>query len=67
MKEHLMVFAPNTDVKIKEYLCNWRAWFQLKFDQCLQSSDETNQDQTNKYDEEECDDDVYQNHQIYIL
>ena len=38
---------------------------QLKFDECLQASDETDQEQTNKYDDEEYDDDVYQNHQIY--
>ena len=38
---------------------------QLKFGECLQLSDETYQEQTNKYDEEECDGNVYQNHQIY--
>ena len=65
MKQHLMVFAPNTDVKTKEYLCDCTACLQLKFDECLQVSDETDQEQTNKYDDEEYNDDVYQNHQIY--
>ena len=61
----MMVFAPNTDVKIKEYLCDCMACLQLKFVECSQASDETDQEQTKKYDDEECDDDVYQNHQIY--
>ena len=37
----------------------------MKFDECSQASDETDQEQSNKYDNEEYDDDVYQNHQIY--
>ena len=56
-----MVFAPNTDVKIKEYLCNCTACLELIFDKCLQSSEETDQERTNKYDKEEYNDD----HQIY--
>ena len=32
MKQHLMVFAPNTDVKTKEYLCDSTACLQLKFE-----------------------------------
>lgn len=35
----------------------------MKFDECLQSTDETDQEQSNKYDEEKSDD-VYQNHLI---
>lgn len=45
-------------------ICDCTACLYLKFDEYLQLSDETEQKQTNKYDEEECDYDVYQNGHI---
>ena len=62
MKQPLMVFASNTDVKLKEYLCDCRVCLQLKFDECLKSSNKTDQEQTDKYNQEKYDDDVNQNH-----